>query len=142
MNKNPLPFPLEYLFIGIVLLVAIGIFTMYLLESKKRYDNFMNSNPKLYMFYTTWCGHSRKMLPVFEEVQNESLVVDNNKKNMKEIVDFKGVDCDKDSRKLCNLFKIKYLPTLILIKDGKKIKYTGGPELEKLYLFLKKELKS
>jgi len=45
MNKNPLPFPLEYLFIGIVLLVAIGIFFMYLVESKKRYEKFMNSKP-------------------------------------------------------------------------------------------------
>ena len=145
MNKNPLSFPLEYLFIGIVLLVAIAIFTMYLLESKKRYEKFKNSKPQpqIIMFYTTWCGHSRKMKPIFKEVKNELVTIDktkNKKKLLKDLVDFKLVDCDSDSDNLCSLFKIKYLPTIILIKDGKKINYTGGPNLEKLYLFLKKEL--
>ena len=85
MNKNPLSFPLEYLFIGIVLLVAIAIFTMYLLESKKRYEKFKNSKhqPQIIMFYTTWCGHSRKMKPIFKEVKNELVTIDKtkNKKN-------------------------------------------------------------
>lgn len=143
MNKNPLPFPLEYLFIGIVLIVAIGIFSMYLIESKKRYEDFMNSKPQFLMFFTNWCGHSRKMKPIFDEVKNELVTVDkikNEKKMLKELVDFKEVDCENDKSRMCSLFKIKYLPTLILIKNGKKIKYTGGPELEKLYLFLKREL--
>ena len=143
MNKNPLPFPLEYLFIGIVLLVAIGIFFMYLIESKKQYEKFMNSKPQFLMFFTNWCGHSRKMKPIFNEVKNELVTVDkikNEKKMLKEIVDFKMVNCENDDTRMCNLFKIKYLPTLILIKNGKKIKYTGGPELEKLYLFLKRAL--
>ena len=130
MNKNPLPFPLEYLFIGIVLLVAIAIFLMYLKESKKRYEDFMNSKPQFLMFFTNWCGHSRKMKPVFDEVKNELVTVDkikNEKKMLKEIADFKMVNCENDDTRMCSLFKIKYLPTLILIKDGKKIKYTGGP---------------
>ena len=142
MNKNPLPFPLEYLFICIVLLVAIGIFFMYLVESKKRYEKFMNSKPQFLMFFTNWCGHSRKMKPIFDEVKNELVTVDkvkNEKKTLKEIVDFKMINCENDDTRICSLFKIKYLPTLILIKNGKKIKYTGGPELEKLYLFLKRE---
>ena len=99
MNKNPLSFPLEYLFIGIVLLVAIAIFTMYLLESKKRYEKFKNSKTSTsdnnVLYYTS--GHSRKMKPIFKEVKNELVTIDktkNKKKLLKDLVDFKLVDCD------------------------------------------------
>ena len=70
MNKNPLSFPLEYLFIGIVLLVAIAIFTMYLLESKKRYEKFKNSKPQILMFLQIGVVIVENET-IFDEVKNE-----------------------------------------------------------------------
>tara|TARA_B100001093_G_C26614420_1_gene921643 strand:- start:264 stop:692 length:429 start_codon:yes stop_codon:yes gene_type:complete len=139
-DRNPLPFQIEYLFIIIVLLVAVVIFTMYLLESKKKYEKFNTDKSIFYMFHTEWCGHSKKMFPIFEIVQEESVTINGEINALKDLVEFKPINCEDDKEKLCSTFKIKYLPTLILIRNGKKIKYTGGPELEKLYLFLKKEL--
>ena len=139
-DRNPLPFQIEYLFIIIVLIVAMVIFTMYLLESKKKYEKFNTSKSILYMFHTEWCGHSKKMFPIFENVQEESITINGERMTLKDLVEFKPINCEDDKDKLCNTFKIKYLPTLILIRNGKRIVYKGGPELEKLYLFLKKEL--
>ena len=77
---------------------------------------------ELTMFYTTWCGHSQKMLPIWEKI----------KKKHKERVITKLVDCDDDTENLCGQYQIRYLPTIILerMKEGKpyKAQYNLGPD--------------
>lgn len=136
---NTLPFPPEYLFLGIVLLVAIIVVVLHVLKSKKEYEAFQsqsqNEKPVMYMFYTEWCGHSQKMLPEWETFTENRIVKDK--------VEFKQVNCEKDdtTKKLCRDFSIKFLPTIIFIKnDGEKVMYNEGPDANELLEFTKKQL--
>lgn len=134
---NTLPFPPEYLFLGIVLLVAIIVVVLHVLKSKKEYEAYQSQNqkPVMYMFYTEWCGHSQKMLPEWKTFTENRIVKDK--------VEFKQVNCEKDdtTKKLCRDFSIKFLPTIIFIKnDGEKVMYNEGPDANKLLEFTKKQL--
>lgn len=136
---NTLPFPPEYLFLGIVLLVAIVVVVLHVLKSKKEYEAFQSQNknekPVMYMFYTEWCGHSQKMLPEWKTFTENRIVKDK--------VEFKQVNCEKDdtTKKLCRDFSIKFLPTIIFIKnDGEKVMYNEGPDANKLLEFTKKQI--
>ncbi len=67
----------------------------------------LESKPKVYaLFYASWCPHSRRFLPIFEEYAkahpDECLEV---------MVDFK--------EELCEKYDIEYYPTVLCLKEGK-----------------------
>ena len=88
---------------------------------------------ELTMFYTTWCGHSQKMLPIWEKI----------KKKHKERVITKLVDCDNDTENLCGQYQIRFLPTIILerMKEGKpyKAQYNLGPDFDRFDEWIQSE---
>lgn len=132
---NPLPFPPEYLFLGVVFTIGVVIVILHVLKSKKEYEAFQNYKPVMYMFYTKWCGHSQKMLPIWN-----SLIKDRRFTNK---LEFKLVNCEKDSESsnLCKKFKIKFLPTIFVQNDiVTKTYYDEGPNLNKLTNFTLKNL--
>ena len=133
---NPLPFAPEYLLLGIVLLVGLVIVVLRVLKSKKEYEAFqdVNEKPVMYMFYTEWCGHSKKMLPVWNTLTQNRI---------KNRVEFKMVNCEEDeqSKKLCRDFSVKFLPTLVFVKNnGESSMYNGGPDANELLKFTNEQL--
>lgn len=133
---NKLPIAPEYLLYLIVLLIGITIFTLHVLKSKKIYEKFRESNnkPIFYMFYAEWCGHSKKMLPEWTKLIDK----------YDTSIDFKLINCEmnKENRNLCKKYKIRYLPTLIFLKqDGTHELYNGGPDINNLVAFTEKQMK-
>ena len=117
----------------VILLIFILCIIGYNIYIKNTYtDNFKNQNIKLILFYTNWCKFSRKLLPIWNKV-----VKDFGTKN----IEFIKTDCDTNT-KLCNKYKINYLPTIYLIKNNNKYKYTDNISYEELSLFVYKKLTS
>lgn len=77
--------------------------------TKSNIYGFLESvnKPAVIEFYTTWCGHSKKLATRFKD---------------KYIVG--AVDCDSEED-ICDFFKIRGYPT-IKVFDGKKFLYYDG----------------
>jgi thioredoxin 1 len=65
------------------------------------------------LFYASWCGFSRRFLPVFEQFEQ-----DENHKCARIIIDDKPVICEK--------YSIDVVPTVILFENGKVAKRLDG----------------
>ncbi len=67
----------------------------------------LEAKPKVYaLFYASWCPHSRRFLPIFEEYA---------KTNPDECLAVK-VDSKEE---LCEKYAVDYYPTVLLMKKGK-----------------------
>lgn len=67
----------------------------------------LESKPKVYaLFYASWCPHSQRFLPIFEEYEKT-----NPDECLKVQIDFKADLCDK--------YGIEYYPTVLMLKKGK-----------------------
>jgi len=139
---------IEVLLMLIVLVIAITIVYRYLKVrgylNTSRISHFTGTTSvagqtevreptELTMFYATWCGHSQKMLPIWEKIE----------KKHKERVITKLVDCDDDAENLCGQYQIRYLPTIILerMKEVKpyKAQYNLGPDFTRFDTWLLSE---
>lgn len=81
-------------------------------------------------FFAPWCGHCQKLAPTWENLA-QSLEQDTG-------VSIAKVDCTLH-RSLCNTFEIKGYPTLLWIRDGKKLdKYQGSRSHDDLKAFVSK----
>ena len=125
---------IEIILIIIVILVAISlIYKQNRNMNQRRLERFSGHLPSITMYYTNWCGHSRRMLPVFNSKQAEYLG----------IVDFVKYDCDSsEGRPKCSENSIKYLPTILFRKTptSTPVKYSGGPIDDALKNFLETQL--
>ena len=65
---------------------------------------------KLYFFYTTWCGHSKKAMPEWEKVKS---ALASSPKFGSTVVEPVEVDGDKD-RKTTSLYEVNGYPTIKL----------------------------
>ena len=69
-------------------------------------------------FYASWCGPCQTYEPIFEEVKKE------NKENKN--IEFYEVNIDKDKGNLATKFKVKSVPTTVLITSEGEVKnYVG-----------------
>ncbi len=64
-------------------------------------------------FFAPWCGHCQKMAVTWDNLA-QSVGQENS-------VTIGKVDCTQ-FRDLCNEFEVKGYPTLLWIKDGKKVR--------------------
>ena len=76
-------------------------------KTKSIFHEKIDSKDKaVVLFYATWCSHSQRFLPIFEEYSkghpNECLSI---------IVD--------DEPDICEEYNIEYYPTVIMFKKGK-----------------------
>jgi len=81
----------------------------------------------VYYFTADWCNPCKKVKPIVEEINKDS------------IVKFQMIDVDSEME-LVKRFEIRSVPTFILIKDGKEIKrITGAQTREQLEGFINYE---
>ena len=69
------------------------------------HDKIDNKDKAFVLFYATWCPHSQRFLPIFEE---------HSKSNPKECLSV-IVDEEPD---VCEEYGIEYYPTVIMFKKG------------------------
>lgn len=78
-------------------------------------------------FTADWCNPCKKVKPIVEEMNRES------------VIKFQLIDVDSEME-LTKKFEIRSVPTFILIKDGKEIKRTTGAQTrEQLEAFINDE---
>lgn len=113
----------HFYFVLVVFIIVIISFCCY-----KKIESFNQKNKKVevILFYTEWCKFSQKMLPIWEKVTKAF--------NSKPI-NFIKYDCDKNENK-CKEYEINYLPTIYLIKNNTKLKYTDDISYEQLGEFI------
>lgn len=95
-------------------------------------SNVSKDEKVLVMFYADWCGHCKKLKPVWDEAAAE-LEKDENKgvgKMMK-------VNCgnpgeDKTHKAIMDKYGVQGYPTIKLFENGKDSEYTGGRSKEAL----------
>jgi thioredoxin 1 len=77
-----------------------------------------------YYFTADWCGPCKKVRPIVEEINKDSLVR------------FQSIDVDSEIE-LVRQFEIKSVPTFIILKDGKVLnRITGAKTRDELLEFL------
>ena len=79
-------------------------------------SNLNPKHPTLVNFYTNWCGWSRRLMPVWNDLQNEAC---------NEPINFIKVDCE-NRKDFCRHFGIKGYPTIKLLKEGEIIDFPKG----------------
>lgn len=95
----------------------------------------LNNSAELYFFYTTWCPHCKKSMPVWQNLKSEL-----DGKSMKGVtLSFIEVDCDKDAA-LAEKYNVQGYPTIKLVKGNQVIEYDAKPEKDTLMEFLQTSL--
>lgn len=89
------------------------------------------SGATFYFFTASWCPHSKKASPIWEELKekyNDQII------NSHKIV-FETIDCEEDPGK-ADEFNISGYPTFKLILNNQVIEYDAKPNLETFEQFL------
>ena len=79
------------------------------IENKKKstfHDKIDSKDKAVVLFYATWCPHSQRFLPIFEEYSKS-----NPTECLRVIVD--------EEPDVCEEYGIEYYPTVIMFKKGK-----------------------
>jgi len=104
-------------------------------EEYTKNSNTSEEAADIYFFYTTWCPHCKKTLPIWNELKNE--IGDKQIKGYR--INFIEVDCDKEAA-LAEKFNITGYPTIKLVKGNQTIEYDAKPSKDTLLLFLNSSL--
>jgi hypothetical protein len=88
--------------------------------------------PKLGLYYTEWCGYSRKMFPIWNELVD--IVA---KQNVP--IDLFTVDCDKNSEQCASNSVFGY-PTILLHKSNTTTVYEGARTAQDILTYIRLNL--
>ncbi len=102
---------------------------------QKQENNQEGSEVLIYMFTVEWCPHSKKALPVWEELKEKY----NGKKYNGQLLKFITVDGEENTD-LADKYKVEGFPTIKLVKGNQVIEYDAKPTKEHLEEFLKSTL--
>ena len=89
----------------------------------------------IYLFTVTWCPHSKKASPVWEEIKKEY----NDQTFNGYKLNFIEVD-GEENPELADKYKVEGYPTIKLIKGNQIIEYDAKPSVEHLKEFLNSTL--
>lgn len=90
---------------------------------------------EIYFFYTTWCPHCKKAMPIWKNLKDE--VGDNSINGVR--INFLEVDCDEDTS-VADKFNVTGYPTIKLVKGNQTIEYDAKPDKDNLLEFLRTSL--
>lgn len=91
--------------------------------------NEIKSEVKVYNFNTSWCRYSVMFAPEWAKFESMVEGMDN--------IEAIDVKCDEDkNEKMCMDFEVPGYPSVLIVKDGKKIDYPGPRNAEKLLEYL------
>lgn len=90
---------------------------------------------EIYFFYTTWCPHCKKAMPIWQNLKDE--IGENSINGFK--LNFLEVDCDEDTS-LADKFNVSGYPTIKLVKGTQTIEYDAKPNKDNLLEFLQTSL--
>jgi len=113
-------------YIGIVISILLFVLLMKKTTSNNKSISVGNGKKQLVLFYENWCGHSVRMLPEWEKLENENT----------NGVEIKKVVCSTD-RALCQKEKIKGFPTVKYYNgNGGVFEYNGDRTKDGFMSFL------
>jgi thiol-disulfide isomerase/thioredoxin len=98
-------------------------------------SNDADKSAVLYYFYTTWCPHCKKTMPIWDELVSE---LKNKELNGVTLTLIK-VDCDKE-QSLAESFNVQGYPTIKLVYGGKNIEYDAKLDKSTMMEFLNSTL--
>jgi thiol-disulfide isomerase/thioredoxin len=133
-------------FVLIIVFLIAAIYTYKRYVSPRMKPNYVANNEyiqgaelptsvDMYYFYTTWCPHCKKSMPVWQNLKKD--IGDNKIKGSR--INFLEVDCDKDTE-LADKFNVKSYPTIKLVKGNQIIEYDAKPHKDTLMEFLNTSL--
>jgi protein disulfide-isomerase-like protein len=110
----------------IVVLVALASCTDQVETPKFEFEKA--GEDKIFVeFYAPWCGHCKKLAPIWEEFTK---TLEAEKSSIKAV----QVNCDAN-KPLCKSYGVTGYPTLKLYQNGKEARYSGGRTVEDLKKF-------
>jgi thiol-disulfide isomerase/thioredoxin len=106
-------------------------------KKKNIEDDGVGGEIDIYLFTVTWCPHSKKALPIWEEIKKEysNQIINGYKLN------FIEVD-GEENPELADKYKVEGYPTIKLIKGKQIIEYDAKPSVVHLKEFLDSTLSS
>uniref|UniRef100_A0A6C0IHY8 Thioredoxin domain-containing protein n=1 Tax=viral metagenome TaxID=1070528 RepID=A0A6C0IHY8_9ZZZZ len=137
------------IFILTIIFIVAAIYTYRRYVSPKMNPKFVanseflpeeaNNKPsevaELYFFYTEWCPHCKKSMPIWQSLKSDL----DNKEFKGVVLNFIEVDCDKDTA-LAEKFNVQGYPTIKLVKGNQVIEYDAKPSKDTLMEFLQTSL--
>jgi protein disulfide-isomerase-like protein len=120
----------KLLLIVAILLIVYFIYVNYLKEGfevgSEDLDEQVKEGKKVVLFYADWCGHCKKIKPVWEKAAEKV-----NKEDKRMIMVNCGDDKKGDSD-MMSKYNIKGYPTIMIFEDGEHKEYNGERTLEDL----------
>ena len=104
-------------------------------EFQQKSDDSDAQNVELYIFTVNWCPHSKKAVPIWEQLKAEY----SNKTFNNYNINFIQVD-GEENPSLADKYKVEGYPTIKMVKGNQIIEYDAKPSLEHLKEFLNSTL--
>lgn len=132
------------LVIGILLLIALGIYGYYKFTKKpkyidnKEYGSEASSTQKkaidVYYFYVDWCPHCKKARPIWDQLKNDMPTVHGRPVKYHEV---NCEDTDNGGKQTADKFEVSGYPTIKMVNNKQVVEYDAKPELATLKQFIR-----
>ena len=89
-----------------------------------------NKDRRLVLFYAPWCGHCKKLIPVWDDLGD--------KYSGNSRISIEKINCEEDTT-AAKKYEIEAFPTILMMSGGVKKEYTGSRDMESIEGFLQSE---
>lgn len=117
----------------IIILIVASLTFLYYYSSNKE-EKFTQQQDEIVLYYASWCGFSRMILPEWEKFEKWA------KANLPKLK-VSSIRCESGNEETCFQKGIKGYPTIILYpKNGPEITFNKERTADNITLFVKEEL--